>query len=108
MNDTELKSNVDQAKKKLDAHTVETVQWHFHPSTGCPFWLQKAKEFKFNPLKEVKAFDDLKKFPLFEDEWLRGGPVRRWLPQAVGFGGGWRVGKTPMESFGCSRRFGES
>jgi hypothetical protein len=33
-------------------------------------------------LKEVKGFDDLKKFPLFEDEWLRGGPIRRWVPQA--------------------------
>jgi phenylacetate-coenzyme A ligase PaaK-like adenylate-forming protein len=30
----------------------------------------------------VKGWDDLKKFPEFEDEWLRGGPVRRWVPQA--------------------------
>ncbi|MFP6648752.1 MAG: hypothetical protein VB817_04790, partial [Pirellulaceae bacterium] len=30
---------------------------------------------------EVKDYDDLKKFPLFEDEWLRGGPVSRWVPQ---------------------------
>jgi phenylacetate-coenzyme A ligase PaaK-like adenylate-forming protein len=82
MNEAELKAKVDEAKKKLDAYTVEIVGWHFHPSTGCPFWLEKAKEFKFNPLKEVKGFDDLKKFPLFEDDWLRGGPVRRWLPQA--------------------------
>jgi phenylacetate-coenzyme A ligase PaaK-like adenylate-forming protein len=81
MNDAELKAKAAEARKKLDAHTVEMVQWHFHPSTGCPFWLQKAKEFKFNPLKEVRGFDDLKKFPLFEDDWLRGGPVRRWLPQ---------------------------
>jgi len=75
------KSQVDAAKKKLDAHTVEMVHWHFHPSTGCPFWLEKAKEFNFNPLKEIKGFDDLIKFPLFEDDWLRGGPVRRWVPQ---------------------------
>ena len=38
---------------------------------------------KFDPLKEVKCFDDLKKFPLFEDEWLRGGPVRRWVPKGL-------------------------
>jgi phenylacetate-coenzyme A ligase PaaK-like adenylate-forming protein len=79
---TDLKAKIKDARQRLDAHTVETVGWHFHPSTGCPFWLEKAKEFKFNPLKEVRGFDDLKKFPLFEDEWLRGGPVRRWLPQA--------------------------
>ena len=31
------------------------MQWHFHESTGCPFWLEKAKELKFDPLKEVKT-----------------------------------------------------
>ena len=58
------------------------MQWHFHESTGCPFWLEKKRELGFDPLTEVKGFDDLQKFPLFEDEWLRGGPVRRWVPQA--------------------------
>jgi phenylacetate-coenzyme A ligase PaaK-like adenylate-forming protein len=65
----------------LDAHAVEIVQWHFHESTGCPFWLEKKRELKFDPLKDIKSFADLHKFPLFEDEWLRGGPVRRWVPQ---------------------------
>lgn len=73
---------VAQARETLDAHTVETVAWHFHESTGCPFWLEKKSELKFDPLKEVKCFDDLKKFDPFEDEWLRGGPVRRWVPKA--------------------------
>ncbi|QDU73933.1 hypothetical protein Pan97_09330 [Bremerella volcania] len=78
----EVEAAVKSAKDKLDAHTYEIVQWHFHESTGCPFWLEKKKEFNFDPLTEVKGYDDLKKFPLFEDEWLRGGPVRRWVPQA--------------------------
>jgi phenylacetate-coenzyme A ligase PaaK-like adenylate-forming protein len=69
------------ARDRLDAHTYETVQWHFHESTGCPFWLSKAKELNFDPLKDVKTYDDLKKFPEFQDEWLRGGPVRRWVPK---------------------------
>ena len=76
-------ADVSEAKKKLDLHTVETVQWHFHESTGSPFWLAKKSELKFDPLKEVKGFDDLKKFPLFEDEWLRGGPVERWIPKGL-------------------------
>jgi phenylacetate-coenzyme A ligase PaaK-like adenylate-forming protein len=42
-----------------------------------------ASRLKFNPLKEVKSFADLKKFPPFQDEWLRGGPVRRWVPKAL-------------------------
>ena len=73
---------VREAQERLDAHTYEIVQWHFHESTGCPFWLEKKRELSFNPLTEVKTFSDLQKFPLFEDEWLRGGPVRRWVPQA--------------------------
>ena len=71
------------ARSQLDAHTVETVAWHFHEATGCPFWLEYAKTLSFDPLKEVKCFDDLKKFPPFEDEWLRGGPVRRWVPKGL-------------------------
>ena len=72
---------VAKASTVLDAHTVETGAWHFHPSTGCPFWLEYAKSLPFDPLTEVKNYDDLKKFPPFEDEWLRGGPVRRWVPK---------------------------
>ena len=79
---SELDSRLNEAKQRLDAHTVETVQWHFHESTGCPFWLKKKSELKFDPLTEIRCYDDLKKFPAFEDEWLRGGPVRRWVPKA--------------------------
>lgn len=80
-------SNIDQlvtdAKEKLDAQTRDMTQWHFSPETGSPFWLEKAKELNFDPLKEVQCFEDLKKFPLFEDDWLRGGPVRRWIPKGL-------------------------
>lgn len=76
-------NDITEAKKRLDQHTFETVQWHFHDSTGSPFWLGKKAELKFDPLKEVKGFDDLKKFPMFEDEWLRGGPVERWIPKGL-------------------------
>jgi phenylacetate-coenzyme A ligase PaaK-like adenylate-forming protein len=79
----DISSLAAAARDRLDAHVYQTVQWHFHPSTGCPFWLEKAKELKFDPLKEVRTFDDLKKFPEFQDEWLRGGPVRRWVPKAL-------------------------
>ncbi|MFL2870782.1 MAG: hypothetical protein ACJZ8O_08530 [Pirellulaceae bacterium] len=71
------------AKAKLDEHTVEMVQWHFNESTGSPFWLEKKSELNFDPLTEINSFEDLRKFPLFEDEWLRGGPVRRWVPKGL-------------------------
>src|SRR5438552_10279734 len=73
---------IREGRKRLDAHVRETVSWHFNPETGCPFWLERAKTLGFDPRKEVQGFDDLKKFGLFEDEWLRGGPVRRWVPRA--------------------------
>ncbi len=79
----EIIAQAAAAKAKLDQQAYETVQWHFHASTGCPFWLDRAKGLKFNPLTEIKGFDDLKKFPEFEDEWLRGGPVSRWIPQGL-------------------------
>ncbi len=71
------------AKDKLDAHAYEMIQWHFHESTGSPFWLEKKAGLDFDPLKDVKNYDDIKKFPLFEDEWLRGGPINRWVPKGL-------------------------
>ena len=76
-----LAQRQSEAREQLDAHVREIVRWHFDDATGCPFWLEKKAELGFDPLTEVECFDDLKKFPLFEDEWLRGGPVRRWVPQ---------------------------
>src|SRR5882757_6089029 len=74
---------VRRAREALDAHVIETVAWHFHDSTGCPFWLDFKNRLKFNPLTDVRSFEDLRKFPPFEDEWLRGGPVRRWIPKGL-------------------------
>ncbi|MFO0913123.1 MAG: hypothetical protein U0795_09205 [Pirellulales bacterium] len=81
----ELEPRIRAAKEQLDEHVREIVRWHFHESTGCPFWLEKKRELKFDPLTEVNCYEDIQKFPLFEDEWLRGGPVRRWVPK--GFDG---------------------
>ncbi len=79
----DIESLQAKAKDKLDAHAYETIQWHFHESTGSPFWLEKKSGLNFDPLKEVKNFDDIQKFPLFEDEWLRGGPINRWVPKGL-------------------------
>jgi phenylacetate-coenzyme A ligase PaaK-like adenylate-forming protein len=76
-------SNIEEGRRKLDAHVRETVAWHFDPDKGTPFWLERTRTLDFDPRKEVKGFDDLKKFGLFEDDWLRGGPVRRWVPKAL-------------------------
>ncbi|MHC5111905.1 MAG: hypothetical protein ACYTHJ_18730 [Planctomycetota bacterium] len=77
-----LQDRASQEREKLDAHTREIVAWHFDPQTGCPFWLDHAAQLDWDPVKEVQCYDDLDKFDNFEDEWLRGGPVRRWIPKA--------------------------
>jgi hypothetical protein len=82
MSNATLQNKVAAARKRLDEHTRETVAWHFDPASGCPFWLEYAKTLGWDPRKEVTCYADLDKFPPFEDEWLRGGPVRRWVPRA--------------------------
>lgn len=66
----------------LDAWVREVVEWHFNPATGCPYWLDWAARAGWDPRAEVRGFDDLVRFGHFEDEALRGGPVRRWAPKA--------------------------
>jgi hypothetical protein len=78
-----LAEKVADARARLDAHVREIVAWHFDPKTGSPFWLERAAGFGFDPRKEVRGYDDLRLFGHFEDSWLRGGPVRRWIPQGL-------------------------
>ncbi|MFO0788900.1 MAG: hypothetical protein U0805_05535 [Pirellulales bacterium] len=82
-----MSTSFDDAQRRahanLDSHVREIVAWHFQEATGCPFWLDFKKQLSFNPLKDVNSFEDLRKFPPFQDEWLRGGPVRRWVPKGL-------------------------
>jgi phenylacetate-coenzyme A ligase PaaK-like adenylate-forming protein len=71
------------ARQALDTWVREVVDWHFDPATGCPFWLERAKTLGWDPRREVKGFDDLRRFGEFDDEWLRGGPVERWVPRGM-------------------------
>jgi hypothetical protein len=72
-----------QERERLDAWTREVVAWHFDPETGSPFWLNYAAKLGWDPRDEVKAYRDLDKLGPFQDEWLRGGPVRRWVPKGL-------------------------
>ena len=83
MSDQSLDQKISQAKEALDQHVRDMVKWHFSPETGCDFWLDKAKTLDFNPLEDVTCFADCKKFPLFEDEEFRGGPLDKWIPKGL-------------------------
>ena len=71
------------ASPTLDAWVREVVDWHFDPATGTPFWIEFAKTAGWDPRRDVKTFSDLARFGEFQDEWLRGGPVQRWIPKAL-------------------------
>ena len=79
----DLATRADAARVALDALVREVVAWHFDPSTGCPFWLEFAQKLEWDPRREITGFRDLARFGLFEDEWLRGGPVQRWIPKGL-------------------------
>lgn len=79
----QLSSKVQEAQSKLDAHVRDMVRWHFSPETGCPFWLEYAKQLDFDPRDVIEGYADLKRLGHFQDEWLRGGPVRRWVPKGL-------------------------
>ncbi len=78
-----LNARIEAAARRLDEQVREVVRWHFDPRTGCPFWLERAASLGFDPRKDVQGFADLALFGPFQDEWLRGGPVRRWLPRGL-------------------------
>ncbi|HEV2762269.1 MAG TPA: hypothetical protein VGV38_04675 [Pyrinomonadaceae bacterium] len=78
-----LESRATAAREKLDAWVREVVAWHFDPETGTPFWLERAASLGFDPRRDVRTYEDLSLFGFFEDEWLRGGPVRRWVPKGL-------------------------
>ncbi|MGH9847350.1 MAG: hypothetical protein ACREEM_52320 [Blastocatellia bacterium] len=79
----DMQAGMKAAKEQLDAHTREIVEWHFNPETGTPYWLEFARTLDWDPRQDIKGYDDLDRFGFFQDEALRGGPVRRWAPKGL-------------------------
>ena len=77
----DLQTKIASARARLDAWVREMIEWHFSPETGCPFWLDYAKSLGWDPRREIHVYDDLDRLGAFEDEWLRGGPLTRWIPK---------------------------
>ena len=50
-----------------------------------PVLARLRAEAGLGPAQGNHGFSDLARFGLFEDDWLRGGPVQRWVPK--GFAG---------------------
>jgi phenylacetate-coenzyme A ligase PaaK-like adenylate-forming protein len=59
------------------------MDWHFSPTTGSPYWLERAKSLEFDPRTDVKSFDDLTLFPNVTDE-LRDVRAHDLVPRGYG------------------------
>ena len=83
ISEANLQTSLKASREALDNWVREVVEWHFNPETGCPFWLDYAKTLSWNPRREVHGYADLARFGFFQDEALRGGPVRKWIPRGL-------------------------
>jgi len=59
------------------------MDWHFSPTTGSPYWLERANSLEFDPRADVKSFDDLTLFPNLTNE-LRDVRAEDLIPQGYG------------------------
>ncbi len=66
-----------------DEYVRAAMAWHFDPSTGSPFWLERAKTLDFDPRTDVRGHADLPLFPNVAAE-LRDVPVRDLIPRGYG------------------------
>jgi phenylacetate-coenzyme A ligase PaaK-like adenylate-forming protein len=78
----DLQAAAKLAAEQLDAHLREIIRWHFSPDTGSPFWLAWAKKAGWNPVEQIKTVADIRRFPHFQDDWLRDEPNESWVPNA--------------------------
>jgi phenylacetate-coenzyme A ligase PaaK-like adenylate-forming protein len=66
-----------------EAYLRAAIAWHFGEDTGSLFWLRAAKTLNFNPLTDIRTFDDLRLFPNLVNQ-LRSVPVEDLIPRGYG------------------------
>ncbi len=82
----------------LDEWVRQVVRWHFHPRTGSPYWLRKARHLGFDPLQDIQGFADLARFPDVSSEW-RDIPAADLVPRGSGRGAGGETGRGTAAHF---------
>ena len=78
-----LEAKIADCRSALDDQVRHVINCHFDPEKGTPFWLEYAEKLGFDPREKIYSYGDLKLLGNFQDEWLRGGPIRRWVPKAL-------------------------
>lgn len=80
---TELYQPFQKKTIDLDAWVRGVVAWHFNPETGSPYWLGKLNQFDFDPLTDIKTYDDLKLFGFFDEDELKTVPAQALIPKGM-------------------------
>ncbi|MBX7433431.1 phenazine antibiotic biosynthesis protein [Mycobacterium sp. Y57] len=88
-----MESSTDPSDRLLDvprthppaaqAYLEAVLAWHFSEDTGSPFWLRAAPRLGFDPITDIRSYDDLRRFPNLVDE-LRDAPVEDLVPRGYG------------------------
>ena len=68
---------------EADEFIRATMEWHFSPETGSPFWLERANALEFDPRASVRTFADLTRFPNVANE-LRDVRAEELIPKGYG------------------------
>jgi hypothetical protein len=71
-----------QYSEDLDEHVRNIVAWHFSPETGSDFWLEFSKSLPFDPVRDIRTFDDLSRFPVVVPLW-RTTPTAELVPKGI-------------------------
>lgn len=80
---TEIYQPFQREMIDLDTWTREIISWHFQQETGSPYWLERLKQFDFNPLTDIKTYDDLKLFGFFNESELKTIPAQSLIPKGM-------------------------
>lgn len=43
----------------VSMHIQSMMKWHFSPSTGSKFWLERKDRLSFDPIKDIRSIDDV-------------------------------------------------
>jgi hypothetical protein len=62
-------------------HLRATLDLHFDPVWGAPWWLEQRDALPFDPRREITTIADLERFPPFPLEELSRRPVTHFIPR---------------------------
>ncbi|URZ03770.1 hypothetical protein [Clostridium felsineum] len=68
--------------KSIDEVVQATMKWHFSEETGSEFWLNKKKKLSFDPIKDIKKFEQLNLFDDYTEE-MKNIDVTKFIPRGL-------------------------